>query len=81
MMPKFPGSVLLMQDAVGVSSTPAHANSIILTDTSLKMQHTVVNQMGSECFFGHVQAYFAGVVPPANTTCAPQIVPFLSSLP
>ncbi|KAI1312025.1 Alpha/Beta hydrolase protein [Xylaria venustula] len=41
--------------------------------------HTVVYQGGSDCYFGHVQAYLQGVVPPTNTTCAQQYVPFIDS--
>ncbi|TLS24927.1 hypothetical protein PpBr36_09125, partial [Pyricularia pennisetigena] len=53
---RFPGSVLLLQEAVG---------------------HVVVYQGGSNCYFGHVQAYLQGVVPPANITCPQQYVPFI----
>ncbi|KAI0184075.1 hypothetical protein EV127DRAFT_464649 [Xylaria flabelliformis] len=58
MSSKFPGSVLLLQEAVG---------------------HTVVNQGGSNCYFGYVQAYFQGIVPPSNITCPQQYIPFLDS--
>ncbi|KAJ1329920.1 alpha/beta hydrolase [Microdochium nivale] len=56
MSSRFPGSVVLQQEAVG---------------------HVVVKQKGSTCFFGHVQAYLGGVVPPVNVTCPQQYVPFM----
>ncbi|KAL6887582.1 alpha/beta-hydrolase [Trichoderma longibrachiatum] len=55
---RFPGSVLLLQEAVG---------------------HTVVNQGGSTCYFAHVQAYLQGILPPSNTTCPQQFVPFVGA--
>ncbi|KAI1128304.1 Alpha/Beta hydrolase protein [Nemania abortiva] len=58
MSSRFPGSVLLLQEAVG---------------------HTVVDQGGSNCYFGHVQAYLQGIVPPSNTTCSQQYIPFIDS--
>ncbi|KAI0452638.1 Alpha/Beta hydrolase protein [Xylaria acuta] len=58
MSSRFPGSVLLLQEAVG---------------------HTVVDQGGSNCYFGHVQAYLQGVIPPSNTTCPQQYIPFINS--
>ncbi|KAK8032702.1 alpha/beta-hydrolase [Apiospora arundinis] len=59
MSSRFPGSVVLLQEAVG---------------------HVVVLQGGSLCYFGHVQAYFQGIVPPANITCPQQYVPFKNTL-
>ncbi|KAI0818142.1 Alpha/Beta hydrolase protein [Xylaria sp. FL0064] len=56
MYSQFPGSVLLLQEAVG---------------------HTVINQGGSDCYFGHIQAYFQGIVPPSDVTCPQQYVPFI----
>ncbi|KAI0399002.1 Alpha/Beta hydrolase protein [Xylaria palmicola] len=56
----FPGSVLLLQEAIG---------------------HTVLNQGGSNCYFGHVQAYFQGIVPPSNITCPQQYTPFIDGPP
>ncbi|KAI6554368.1 hypothetical protein MCOR04_010581 [Pyricularia oryzae] len=56
---RFPGSVLLLQEAVG---------------------HVVLEQGGSNCYFGHVQAYLQGVVPPSNVTCPQQYVPFVGGL-
>ncbi|TLD08109.1 hypothetical protein PspLS_12123 [Pyricularia sp. CBS 133598] len=53
---RFPGSVLLLQEAVG---------------------HVVLEQGGSSCYFGHVQAYLQGIVPPSNITCPQQNVPFI----
>ncbi|KAK5656090.1 hypothetical protein OQA88_5229 [Cercophora sp. LCS_1] len=41
--------------------------------------HTVVDQGGSLCYFEHVQGYLQGVVPPENTICAQQFVPFIDS--
>ncbi|KAI0536936.1 Alpha/Beta hydrolase protein [Xylaria digitata] len=58
MSSQFPGSVLLLQEAVG---------------------HTVVDQVGSNCYFGHVQAYLQGILPPSNTTCPQQYIPFIDS--
>ncbi|KAI1264938.1 alpha/beta-hydrolase [Xylariaceae sp. FL1019] len=58
MSSRFPGSALLLQEAVG---------------------HTVINQRASTCYFGHVQAYFQGIVPTSNTTCPQQYFPFLDS--
>ncbi|KAI0505183.1 Alpha/Beta hydrolase protein [Xylaria bambusicola] len=55
---RFPGSALLLQEAVG---------------------HTVVENGGSNCYFGHVQAYLQGVVPASNTTCPQQYIPFIGS--
>ncbi|KAI1746482.1 Alpha/Beta hydrolase protein [Xylaria castorea] len=56
MSSRFPGSVVLLQEAVG---------------------HTVVDQGGSNCYFGHVQAYLQGIVPPSNITCPQQYIPFI----
>ncbi|KAK4461503.1 putative hydrolase [Cladorrhinum samala] len=55
MSSRFPGSILLLQEAVG---------------------HTVVLQLGSDCYFGHVQAYLRGIPPPSNITCPQQYLPF-----
>ncbi|POS72028.1 hypothetical protein DHEL01_v209577 [Diaporthe helianthi] len=38
--------------------------------------HTVMALGASPCYFGYVQAYFQGVLPPSNTTCPQQYVPF-----
>ncbi|KAH7039814.1 uncharacterized protein B0I36DRAFT_357201 [Microdochium trichocladiopsis] len=38
--------------------------------------HTVIGMLGSLCYFHHVQDYFAGVLPPANTTCPQEHTPF-----
>ncbi|KAI0376049.1 alpha/beta-hydrolase, partial [Hypomontagnella monticulosa] len=38
--------------------------------------HTVANQRGSTCYFNHIHAYLAGIVPPANITCPMEYVPF-----
>ncbi|CEJ94915.1 hypothetical protein VHEMI10422 [[Torrubiella] hemipterigena] len=43
--------------------------------------HVVLSQGGSVCYMQHIQAYFAGVVPPANTTCPQQFVPFVNHSP
>ncbi|KAI8954457.1 Alpha/Beta hydrolase protein [Xylaria longipes] len=56
MSSRFPGSVLLLQEAVG---------------------HTVIDQGASNCYFGHVQAYLQGIVPPSNITCPQQYIPFI----
>ncbi|GAW18706.1 hypothetical protein ANO14919_081870 [Xylariales sp. No.14919] len=58
MSSRFPGSVVLLQEAVG---------------------HTVADQGGSNCYFGHVQAYLQGIIPPSNTTCPQQYIPFIDS--
>ncbi|KAI0102614.1 Alpha/Beta hydrolase protein [Nemania sp. FL0031] len=58
MSARFPGSVLLLQEAVG---------------------HTVVDQGGSNCYFGYVQAYLQGIVPSSNTTCPQENIPFVNS--
>ncbi|KAK8091574.1 hypothetical protein PG997_001935 [Apiospora hydei] len=56
---RFPGSVLLLQEAIG---------------------HTVILSEGfSNCYVGYLQAYFQGIVPPPDTTCAQQRVPFRDS--
>ncbi|TLD03544.1 uncharacterized protein PgNI_11521 [Pyricularia grisea] len=39
--------------------------------------HTVLEQGGSNCYFGHIQAYLQGVVPPTNITCPQQYFPFI----
>lgn len=41
------------------------------------MQYTVINQMGSDCYFKHFQAYLQGLVLPANTTCPQQYISFI----
>ncbi|KAI1332422.1 Alpha/Beta hydrolase protein [Xylariaceae sp. FL0255] len=41
--------------------------------------HTVVGQGGSDCYFGYVQAYLQGIVPPSNTTCPQQYIPFIDN--
>ncbi|KAI1171946.1 Alpha/Beta hydrolase protein [Nemania sp. FL0916] len=51
--------------------------SVLLTQEAVG--HTVVLQGGSNCYFGHVQAYFQGVVPPSNITCPRQYTPFIDS--
>ncbi|KAI1116580.1 Alpha/Beta hydrolase protein [Nemania sp. NC0429] len=56
MSARFPGSVLLLQEAIG---------------------HTIVSQGGSNCYFGYVQAYLGGVIPPSNITCPQQYTPFI----
>ena len=82
MSSRFPGSVVLLQEAIGVSHSPesrlqdrAEASLLILYPNP--NQHTVVDQGGSICYFGHVQAYFQGVVPSGNTTCPQQFTPFM----
>lgn len=84
MSSQFPGSVLLLQEAVGVSrpqisiTQPPQTKSLsLLVGYFSRMQHTVINQMGSDCYFGHVQAYLQGIVPPSNTTCPQQYTPFI----
>lgn len=81
MSSRFPGSVVLLQEAIGVS---CHQISVLqptrkepkLTRCS-RMQHVVIEQGASFCYFGHVQAYLQGVVPPPNITCPQQFVPFI----
>ncbi|KAK1569916.1 Alpha/Beta hydrolase protein [Colletotrichum navitas] len=58
MSSRFPGSVLLLQEAIG---------------------HTVIDQGASNCYFGHIQAYLQGIVPPSNITCPQQYTPFIDS--
>ncbi|KAM7201149.1 Alpha/Beta hydrolase fold [Rhypophila sp. PSN 637] len=48
--------------------------------------HTVINQGGSPCYFGHVQAYFQGQMPSPSignrtVTCPQQYVPFIDIQP
>ncbi|KAI1175856.1 Alpha/Beta hydrolase protein [Nemania sp. FL0916] len=43
--------------------------------------HSVSGQGGSPCYWGYIQAYFAGTVPPANITCPRYLVPFLDASP
>ncbi|KAK0610831.1 hypothetical protein B0T14DRAFT_529170 [Immersiella caudata] len=51
--------------------------SIILQQEAIG--HTVVNQGGSVCYFGYIQAYFQGVVPEKDIICPQQHVPFIDS--
>ncbi|CAG9983667.1 unnamed protein product [Clonostachys byssicola] len=39
--------------------------------------HVVANQGGSDCYFGYVQKYLQGAVPPSNITCPQQHIPFI----
>ncbi|KAK3937379.1 Alpha/Beta hydrolase protein [Diplogelasinospora grovesii] len=51
------------------------ANSAVLVQEGVG--HTVLVNSGSDCYWEHVGHYLAtGSVPPANTTCAAQFVPF-----
>ncbi|KAI6785910.1 putative hydrolase [Emericellopsis cladophorae] len=50
------------------------AGSVLLLQEAVG--HTVINLLGSDCYFGHVQAYFQGTVPPSNITCEQQHMPF-----
>ncbi|KAI8625996.1 Alpha/Beta hydrolase protein [Xylariaceae sp. FL1651] len=43
--------------------------------------HSVAGQGGSPCYWGHIQAYFAGTVPLSNITCPQQLVPFRDNGP
>ncbi|CAI6333627.1 unnamed protein product [Periconia digitata] len=52
------------------------AGSVLLQQEGIG--HTVINQGGSICYFGHVQMYFQGVVPSANTTCSMELTPFVN---
>lgn len=83
MSSRFPGSVLLLQDAIGVSDYTVRSYDNVLSGVGLMphvTQHTVIEQGASPCYLAHVQAYFQGVVPPANVTCPPQYLPFLGDV-
>ncbi|KAJ5170206.1 Alpha/Beta hydrolase protein [Penicillium coprophilum] len=41
--------------------------------------HTVIDQGASNCYFGHVQAYLQGIVPPFGITCPQQHIPFIDN--
>ncbi|KAJ5681630.1 uncharacterized protein N7477_001570 [Penicillium maclennaniae] len=79
MSSRFAGSVLLMQEAVGVSLVN-HNPTATLTK-SLCLLHTVIEQGASNCYFGHIQAYLQGIVPSSNTTCPRQYIPSIDVPP
>ncbi|KAJ1328276.1 alpha/beta hydrolase [Microdochium nivale] len=55
-------------------ATAKFVNSVLLQQEGVG--HTVVAMRGSPCYFGHIQAYMAGIVPAANTKCPREYVPF-----
>ena len=84
MSSRFPGSILLLQEAVGVSlyrisktqPPPPNKSLSLPVGHFSRMQHTVINQGGSDCYFERVQAYLQGTVPPSNITCPQQYIRF-----
>jgi hypothetical protein len=74
----FPGSVVLVQEGVGVSHwTPTFDRTIDAHWTDFYIQHTASLNGGSKCLFGHFEEYLSGNIPPANTTCSQEYFPFL----
>jgi hypothetical protein len=91
MSSRFPGSAVLLQEAVGVSNhspfpsqtQPHHPFKYEYKVTNPcgsplnALQHTVALNGASDCYWGHVQAYLRGTVPVANITCPQQYIPFI----
>ncbi|KAL4735899.1 Alpha/Beta hydrolase protein [Aspergillus similis] len=53
------------------------AGSVLLLQEAVG--HTVILNGESSCYWGHVQAYLRGIVPPSNSTCLQQYMPFIDS--
>ncbi|QPC59787.1 hypothetical protein HYE67_002018 [Fusarium culmorum] len=49
--------------------------SVVLLQESVG--HPVTREGGSPCYYGHIQGYLQGVLPPANITCPQKYFPFL----